>query len=83
MHGGLIATVLDDAMANIACLQGERAMTAELNTRFLHAVRVDEPLTLHAEQVRRRGKFMECRGELVDARGEIRATATGKFLIAG
>lgn len=83
VHGGILVTALDDAMANLACLRGERAVTAELTTRFLKPVYVGEAVTIRATVLRRVRQLLTCTGEVVDATGTVRAEATGKFLITG
>lgn len=83
IHGGLLTTALDDAMANIACLQGETAVTGEINVRFRRPVLVGETVMVRAWVVRRAGKVMECEGSIIDLDGLIRAESKGKFLITG
>lgn len=83
IHGGLLTTALDDAMANIACLQGEAAVTGELTVRFRRPVLVGEVVVVRAWQTRRVGKLLECEGAVLDLDGLVRAEAKGKFLITG
>lgn len=83
IHGGILTTALDDAMANLACLQGEAAVTAELTIRFKRPVFVDEPVVVRAQVTRRSGRLLECSGVIVDLDGIERASASGKFLITG
>ncbi|MEO7992890.1 MAG: PaaI family thioesterase [bacterium] len=83
IHGGILATALDDAMANIACLQGERAMTVELTARFKSPVRVGETVQVRAEVVRRKGRLMECRAWVEGEDGAIKVEGSGKFMIVG
>ena len=83
IHGGILATALDDAMANLACLRGERAVTAELTARFLKPVYVGEAVTLRAHVTRRSRQLLLCEGQVLDPSGSVRAEATGKFIITG
>jgi uncharacterized protein (TIGR00369 family) len=83
VHGGILATCLDDAMANLACLKGERALTAELAVRFRRAVVVDEPVELVAWIEERAGRLLKAAAQIRDAAGVVRAEGSGKFLIAG
>jgi len=83
IHGGLLTTALDDAMANIACLQGETAVTGEITVRFRRPVMVGETVMVRAWVIRRSGKIMECEGSILDLDGLIRAESKGKFLITG
>ena len=82
VHGGLTATVLDEAMV-WACAVRTRQFTycAELNVRYRQPVRPGETLTVEAELVEdRRGKIFLARAELRNADAVALATATGKYL---
>lgn len=83
IHGGLLTTALDDAMANLVCFRGETAVTGELTIRFRRPVLVDEPVVARAWIVKRSGKLLECASAIVDLDGVRRVEATGKFLITG
>ena len=82
VHGGLISTVLDEAMVWVIGVQARRfAYCAELNVRFLQPARPHEELMVVAELVEnRRNKLFQAKGELQNARGAVHAAATGKYL---
>jgi acyl-coenzyme A thioesterase PaaI-like protein len=82
VHGGLIATVLDEIMVWACAVQTKRfAFCAELNVRFISSLRPDEEAIATAELVAdRRGKLFEPKAELRTQRGLLVATATGKYL---
>ena len=42
IHGGIVATVLDEVMSKVSRLSGVRTVTAELNVEYLKPIRVDE-----------------------------------------
>jgi uncharacterized protein (TIGR00369 family) len=44
IHGGIIATVLDEVMSKVSRFSNVRAVTAELTVEYLKPVRVDEEL---------------------------------------
>ena len=82
VHGGLTATVLDEAMV-WACAVTTRqfAYCAELNVRYREPVRPGEPLTVEAELVEnRRDKIFAARAELRTADGLVLAVGRGKYL---
>ena len=82
MHGGLIATVLDEIMV-WACAVATRkfAYCAELSVRFLSPVHPSEEVVAVGELVvNRKGKIFEPRGVLRDKSGKLLAEATGKYL---
>lgn len=82
VHGGLIATVLDEIMVWACAVQTRRfAFCAELNARFRNAVRPNEEVIAVGELVaNRRDKLFEARSEMTNAQGLVVATATGKYL---
>ena len=47
-HGGITAAVLDGAMTNWLFAHGLTGVTAQLNVRFRHPVRLKEPTTVTA-----------------------------------
>ncbi len=64
IHGGIIATLLDEAMAHALLARGIQGVTARLAIRFL------APLA-NGTRVRVRGWIDTNRGRLVEARSEI------------
>ena len=49
VHGGLIATVLDEMMVNLAWKEGVPAVTVELNIRLKKAIPVDQKVLLEGQ----------------------------------
>jgi len=82
VHGGIIATVLDEIMVWACAVQTRRfAYCAELNVRFASPLRPGEEVLATAELVsNRRDRIFEARGELRDASDRVLASATGKYL---
>jgi len=82
VHGGLIATLLDEIMVWACAVRTKRfAFCAELNVRFQNPLRPAEKVLATAELVEnRRGKIFEAKGELRNEAGTVLATATGKYL---
>jgi len=82
VHGGLIATVLDEVMVWACAVQTKRfAFCAELKVRFINPLQPGEPALLSAELVaNRKGRIFEAKGELKSESGTTFATATGKYL---
>jgi acyl-coenzyme A thioesterase PaaI-like protein len=58
-HGGLMATLLDEAMLAHLHLSGVDAATASLEVRYAEAVRLGEALVVHAWEATRRGRLHE------------------------
>ncbi len=74
-HGGLMATLLDEAMLAYLHLVGTDAATAELEVRYRQAVRIGEELLVHAQEEGRRGRLVEMSAE---ARRDGRVVASAK-----
>lgn len=82
MHGGLIATLLDEIMVWACAVQTKRfAFCAEMTTRFALPVRPGEEILAEAELVaNRRNRIFEAKGEVRNQAGQVLATATGKYI---
>jgi uncharacterized protein (TIGR00369 family) len=82
VHGGIIATVLDEIMVWACAVQTRRfGYCAELSVRFLSPLRPGVETIATAELVaNRRDKLFEAKGELRETSGQLLATSTGKYL---
>ena len=82
VHGGVIATVLDEVMVwAIGVTAGKFVYCAELTVRYVRPTRPQTELVARGEVVEnRRGKLFTTRGELRDTAGQLLAEATGKYL---
>lgn len=85
VHGGLVATVLDEAMVTLLNRMGHLAVTAELTVRFLRPARVGETIRVTARLLKERGKHFRVTSRAVDetgaeiARGEARCISLGTY----
>jgi len=79
LHGGVVSAIADGAMTNCLFAHGIAAVTAELNVRFRHPVRLGTPLTVTARITRRAEPLFLVEAELTQA-GQLKAKATGKFM---
>lgn len=59
IHGGLISTVLDEAMVKAALMQGLPAVTAEFTVRFKNRLMAGEKVIVEAEIVKMNKKIIE------------------------
>lgn len=80
MHGGVVATLLDEAMGWAVYGASRWGATARLNVRFRRPVGLDQPLRVESWVTRDRGKLIELRAELRDARGALLAESDGTFM---
>jgi uncharacterized protein (TIGR00369 family) len=81
IHGGIIATVLDEVMSKVSRFSNVRAVTAELNVEYLRPVRVDEELRVEGFSTRRNGRELYHEGEIRNAAGTLLARGRGRFVI--
>jgi acyl-coenzyme A thioesterase PaaI-like protein len=80
LHGGIVATLLDEAMAHAALAAGVRAVTARLEVRFRKAVPVGPTLVLEGKVVGRRGKLLETVATLSGEDGTLYAEGSSRFI---
>jgi uncharacterized protein (TIGR00369 family) len=81
-HGGLLAMVLDEAMAHACMSYGTMGITAELGVRFLKPARVGDTVKVSAEIVSSRARVLEARGTITNEAGEELARGSGRFVRA-
>jgi uncharacterized protein (TIGR00369 family) len=80
VHGGIIATLLDEVMGKVNRLRNVRAVTAELNVEYLRPVPVNEELLLEAWEVEKKGRNLYHAGEIRSASGALLARGKGRFV---
>ncbi|MDI3341920.1 MAG: PaaI family thioesterase [Sphaerobacter sp.] len=78
-HGGILSTLLDEAMSWAVLSDGRLAVTARMDVHFRRPVPVGQPVEVVAEVVRDRGRLVETRGEIRDEAGRVLVSATGAF----
>jgi len=79
-HGGLMATLLDEAMLAYLYLHGVDAATAELSVRYREPAPLGGELVVHAWEEERRRKLVRMAAEAA-REGRVIARATARCLI--
>ncbi len=79
LHGGIIATLLDEVMVYAAHTVREPAVTAEMTVRYKKPVPIGEKLEIQGRVTLHRGRFIKTEGVLKSQKGEILATATASY----
>lgn len=80
VHGGVLATVLDEAMVWAATWAGRRfCVCAEMSIRFRERAEVGADLLVTARVVTHRGRLIQTHGEVLVG-GNVLASATGKYM---
>lgn len=80
IHGGIVATLLDEAVAKAVAAQGHRSVTAEMRVRFRHYAKTGEPLQVRGWVAKRKKRIIEAEASLTVADGSECAHAWAVFL---
>lgn len=82
VHGGLLATVLDELMVWACAVSTKRfSYCAEMNVRYLSPVRPGGEILAEAELTEnKRDRLFLAQGKLQDLNGTVLTTATGKYM---
>ncbi len=82
VHGGILATLLDETLSRTATAEDRWMMTGRLEVRYRNAAPVGRPLRVTARKVTSRSRMVQAEGEIVlaDEPGTVIASATGTFL---
>ena len=81
IHGGLIATLLDEAMSKLNRPLGVLAMTRHMAVDYLRPAPIHTALTLHAHHLRREGRKLFHAAELSGADGKLLARCEGLWIV--
>ena len=79
-HGGILSTVLDEAMARLVYVRGDRAVTVEMQTRLRKSAPTGEELTISGWITSETSRAIECAAEARNPRGELIAEATARMI---
>ena len=80
LHGGIISTLLDEAMAKLSYELGYAAVTASLEIRFKHPVPILNPLHVSGEITEITPRLIRARAQVADEKGTILATGTSTLM---
>lgn len=82
-HGGIITTLLDEAMAKLVYTLDNLAVTAELKVRFKKPALVGKELTVIGWIESEAHRIINCAAEIRNSNGELIAEASGKMMKVG
>ena len=81
IHGGLLATVLDEAMVWAATWAGKRFCVAgEMTVRFRQSAAVGGALRVETRVDSNRSRLIQTSGTIIDSAGALVAEASGKYV---
>lgn len=81
IHGGIVTTVLDEAMAKSIVSTQTKALTCEIKVRFRHSVHPGDDLVVRGWMVERKRRLIKAEACLCDGCGEEVAHAWAIFLV--
>jgi uncharacterized protein (TIGR00369 family) len=79
-HGGIIATILDEAMGKVNKLRNVVAVTSEMTVNFLKPVPLNQPLRVESREESVNGRKHINVAEILDQQGEVLARSRGLFV---
>jgi len=79
-HGGIIATILDEAMGKMNKLRQVIALTSRITVEYLRPVPLNKRLRVESREVSVRGRRHVNMGEILNQKGEVLARGQGLFI---
>jgi uncharacterized protein (TIGR00369 family) len=79
-HGGIIATILDEAMGKVNKLRHVIALTSEITIQYLKPVPLNKPLRVESREVKVTGRQHVNMAEILNRKGEVLASGRGIFI---
>jgi uncharacterized protein (TIGR00369 family) len=79
-HGGIIATLLDEAMGKVNKLRHVVALTSEINVKYLKPVPLNKALRVESREVSVRGRRHVNMAEILNEKDEVLARSRGLFI---
>jgi uncharacterized protein (TIGR00369 family) len=79
-HGGVIATILDEAMGKVNKLRDVVAVTSEMTVNYIKPVPLGKWLIAEGWEKRVRGRVHTNVAEIRNENGEVLARSTGRFI---
>jgi len=79
-HGGIIATILDEAMGKVNKLRHVVALTSSITVDYLKPVPLNQPLRVESREVSVHGRYHTNAAEILNQKGEVLARSKGHFI---
>ena len=80
VHGGILSTLLDEAMANLVYELGYQAVTASIEIRFKKPAPILKPLLIFGELTEVSKRLIRAKAHIAQEDGAILATGTSTFM---
>jgi uncharacterized protein (TIGR00369 family) len=79
-HGGIIATILDEAMGKVNKLRHVVGLTSRITVEYLKPVPLNQLLRVESREASLRGRRHVNIAEILDRKGEVLARSRGLFI---
>ncbi len=79
VHGGLLATVLDETMVKAAAAIGIKCVTAEITVKYRKPATTGVSYLVSGKVLETRGRIFTAESRIHDSSGQIYAQATGRL----
>jgi len=79
-HGGIIATILDEAMGKVNRIRQVIALTSQMTVDYLRPVPLNQPLRVESREVSVRGRRHVNMAEILNRKGEVLARGRAVFI---
>lgn len=83
VHGGILSTLLDEAMANLVYALGLNAIVASLEVRFKRPAPVLQPLVIDGQITEVHKKLVKAKASIAREDGTVLATGMASFVRQG
>lgn len=80
LHGGIIATLLDETMSKSVRARGLTAMTRHIEVDYKRPVPSQTPIRMEGRVVRSEGRKLWVEAHILDQTGKVLASAKGLFI---
>lgn len=80
-HGGIIATILDEAMSKLSKLRDVIAATSSMTVEYLRPVPLHKKLRVESHETGKRGRRLTRFAEILDEKGTVLARSRAVFVI--
>ena len=79
-HGGIIATILDEAMGKVNKLRHVVALTSTITVDYLKPVPLNKPLRVESREIKVSGRYHTNSAEILNQKSEVLARSKGLFI---
>ncbi|MDD2227994.1 MAG: PaaI family thioesterase [Candidatus Neomarinimicrobiota bacterium] len=83
IHGGIITTLMDEAMAKAILISGKKAVTAQITTHFRKPLRTGLRVLASGWITASKTRTIKTAAQIADATGSVIATAEAVFIVSG